>query len=129
MHSETGQIFSKYTKKLKEVKKLTVKGRDSISGLPRKIEITTNEVAEAIKTPLGQILGLVKSVLEEVPPELASDIIDKGIVLSGGTTLLRNLDKLLTESTGVPCHVSEEPMLAVIKGIGIVLENLEHLKL
>jgi rod shape-determining protein MreB len=114
--------------KLKEVKKIAVKGRDSISGLPRKIEISTNEVAEAIKTPLGQIVGLVKSVLEEVPPELASDIIDRGIVLCGGTTLLRNLDKLLTQETGVPCHVAEEPMLAVIKGIGIVLENLDDYK-
>jgi len=112
----------------KENKKISIKGRDSISGLPKKIEISANEISDAIKIPLGQIVGLVKSVLEDVPPELASDIIDKGIVLSGGTSLLRNLDRLLTEQTGVACHVTEEPLLAVIKGIGMVLENLEMYK-
>jgi len=112
----------------KENKKISIKGRDSISGLPKKIEISANEISDAIKIPLGQIVGLVKSVLEDVPPELASDIIDKGIVLSGGTSLLRNLDRLLTEQTGVACHVTEEPLLAVIKGIGMVLENLELYK-
>jgi rod shape-determining protein MreB len=112
----------------KENKKISIKGRDSISGLPKKIEISANDISDAIKIPLGQIVGLVKSVLEDVPPELASDIIDKGIVLSGGTSLLRNLDRLLTEQTGVACHVTEEPLLAVIKGIGMVLENLEMYK-
>ena len=111
--------------KVKENKKMAVKGRDTLSGLPRQIEISTNDIAEALRTPLSQLTGLVKSVLEEMPPELAADIINKGIVLTGGTALLRNLDKLMTEETGVACHVAEEPMLAVIKGIGIVLENLE----
>jgi rod shape-determining protein MreB len=111
--------------KVKENKKMIVKGRDTISGLPRQLEISTNDVAEALRSPLSALTGLVKSVLEEVPPELASDIIDRGIVLTGGTALLRNLDKLLTEETGVACHVAEEPMLAVIKGIGMVLENME----
>lgn len=112
----------------KENKKINMKGRDSISGLPKKVEISANEITEAIKVPATQIVGLVKSVLEDVPPELASDIIDKGIVLSGGTSLLRNLDRLMTEETGVACHVAEEPMLAVIKGIGMVLENIEMYK-
>jgi len=111
--------------KVKENKKMIVKGRDTISGLPRQLEVSTNDVAEALRSPLSALTGLVKSVLEEVPPELASDIIDRGIVLTGGTALLRNLDKLLTEETGVACHVAEEPMLAVIKGIGMVLENME----
>jgi rod shape-determining protein MreB len=108
--------------------KIEIKGRDSITGLPRKIEITTNDVVEAVHQPLSQIAGMVKSVLEEIPPELASDIIDKGIVMSGGTSLLANFDKLLTQETGVPCYVVEEPMLAVVKGTGIALENLERYK-
>lgn len=110
------------------LKIMRVKGRDSISGLPRQIEMTTSEVVEAIKVPIGQIIGVVKAVLEGVPPELASDIIDKGIVLSGGTSLLRNLDKLLTKETGVACHVVDDPMLCVVKGTGIALENLELYK-
>ena len=74
------------------------------------------------------IIKTIKEALEDVPPELASDIIDKGIVMSGGSSLLRNLDKLLTKETGVACHVAEEPMLAVVKGIGIAIENLETYK-
>ncbi len=114
--------------KRKKDKRLAVRGRDSISGLPRQIEVASNEVTEAMQTPLSQMVKAIKSVLEEVPPELASDIIDKGIVLSGGTSLLRNLDRLLTEETGVACSVVEEPMLAVVKGLGIVLEDLEKYK-
>lgn len=113
---------------LKEEEKLLVKGRDSIAGLPRTISITSTEVTEAIRRPLLAIIGAVKGVLEQVPPELASDIIDKGIVMAGGTSLLRNLDVLMTEETGVPCHVAEEPMLAVAKGTGIALENLDLYK-
>jgi len=77
---------------------------------------------------LLQIIGMVKSVLEEIPPELASDIIDKGIVMSGGTALLKNFDKLLTKETGVPCHVAEDALLCVAKGTGIALDNLELYK-
>ena len=106
------------------VKPMKVKGRDSIQGLPKTVEITAEEVEEALKPRLMQIIGMVKAVLEEVPPELSSDIIDKGIVMSGGTALLRNFDKLLTKETGVPCHVAEEPMLCVAKGTGIALDNL-----
>lgn len=109
-------------------KNVTVKGRDSIQGLPKSIEIKPAEIEEAMRPKLTQIVNMVKSVLEEVPPELASDIIDKGIVLSGGTALLKNFDRLLTESIGVPCHVAEEPLLAVAKGTGIALENLELYK-
>jgi rod shape-determining protein MreB len=114
--------------KVKENKTIEVKGRDSISGLPKQITVSANEISEAIRNPLNQIIGMIKAVLEEVPPELASDIIDKGIALSGGTSLLRNFDRLLTQETGVACHVAEEPMLAVIKGVGVVLENLETYK-
>lgn len=111
--------------KIKDVKKIEIKGRDNITGLPKKLEINTNEVVEAIRIPLNQIIRMVKSVLEEIPPELASDIIDKGIVMSGGTSLLKNFNKLLTQETGVPCYVVEKPMLAVVKGTAIALKNLE----
>ena len=107
---------------------MEVKGRDSVQGLPRTITLTSAEVTEAIGPPLKQIIGMVKAVLEEVPPELSADIIDKGIVMSGGTSLLRNFDALMTQETGVPCYVAEEPMLCVVKGTGIALENLELYK-
>jgi len=104
---------------------MEVRGRDSISGLPRTIELSSKEVTEAIRVPLGQVLDAVKNVLEQTPPELAADIIEKGVVMSGGTSLLRNLDKLFTEVIGVPCHVSEEPLLCVVYGTGIALENID----
>lgn len=111
--------------KLDKEEKMEIKGRDYLFGLPRTIEITAAEVTEAIQRPLIQIVGMVKSVLEKVPPELSSDIIEKGIVMSGGSSLLRNFDKLMTQKTGVPCHVVEDPMLCVVKGTGLVAENFE----
>ena len=89
---------------------MEVRGRDLIAGLPRTITITSNEIIEAIEAPLQQLVAAVRSVLEQTPPELSSDIIDKGMVLSGGGALLRNIDKLLTQVTGVPCHVAENPL-------------------
>jgi len=108
--------------------RMEVKGRDSILGLPKTVQISSSEVTEAIRPTLLSIIGVVKAVLEETPPELASDIIDKGIIMSGGTSLLRNLDKLMTEETGVPCHVAEDPMLCVARGTGIALENIDLYK-
>jgi rod shape-determining protein MreB len=105
-----------------------VKGRDNVAGLPRAVAISSTEVTEAIRPTLLQIVSVAKGVLEETPPELASDIIDKGIVMSGGTSLLRNFDKLLTELTGVPCHVAEDPLLCVVRGTGIAAENLDLYK-
>lgn len=113
---------------LPKEERVEVKGRDSIMGLPKTVELTSTEVTEAIRPVLHQIMGAIKAVLEETPPELASDIIDKGIVLSGGTSLLRNFDKLVTEEVGVPAHVTEEPMLCVAKGTGAALENLDQYK-
>lgn len=112
----------------KEEQKLEIRGRDSISGLPRAVELTKKEISEAIQPVLGQIISAIKGVLEQTPPELASDIIDKGIVLSGGTSMLRNLDKLITKLTGVPCHVAEDPLLCVVRGTGVALENIELYK-
>ena len=95
---------------------MEVRGRDLIAGLPRTIPITSSEVMEAIEAPLQQLVAAVRSVLEQTPPELSSDIIDKGMVMSGGGALLRNIDKLLTQVTGVPCHVAENPLNCVALG-------------
>lgn len=108
-----------------KVESMEVTGRDSVTGLPKSVMVTANEVYEAISEPLRRIVTMVKSVLEEVPPELSSDIIDKGIVMSGGTATLKNLDKLLTEQTGVPAFVAEDPLRCVAKGTGIAIESLE----
>lgn len=110
---------------LAKEEKLEISGRDLVFGLPRSVVITSSEVTEAIRPVLLQIIGCVKAVLEDTPPELAADIIDKGIVMSGGTSLLRNFDKLMTEETGVPAHVADEPLLCVVRGTGLVLENIE----
>lgn len=111
--------------KLAKTEKMEISGRDLIFGLPKSMEITSDQITEAIKPTLMQIVGVVKSVLEDTPPELAADIIDKGIVMSGGTALLRNFGALMTEETGVPAHVAEEPLLCVVRGTGLVLENIE----
>ncbi|KKW09816.1 MAG: Rod shape-determining protein mreB [Microgenomates group bacterium GW2011_GWC1_49_7] len=98
-------------------------------GMTNKMEVLTSaEVAEAITPVLHQIIVAVKAVLEETPPELAADIIDKGIVMAGGTSLLRNFDKLMTQITGVVCHVTEDPLLCVVRGTGVALENIELYK-
>lgn len=110
---------------LEKVETLEVSGRDQVFGLPRSVKVTSTEITEAMRPTLLQIIGAVKGVLEDTPPELAADIIDKGIVMSGGTASLRNFAKLMTEETGVPAHVAEDPMLCVVKGTGIVLENIE----
>ncbi len=113
---------------LDEPVKMEIRGRNSITGLPKTIEISSKEVTEAIRPILNQILEAVKRVLEQTPPELASDIIDKGVVMSGGTSLLRNLDKYFTEVTGVPCHVADESLLCVVQGTGTALENIDLYK-
>jgi rod shape-determining protein MreB and related proteins len=107
---------------------MEVRGRDAINGLPRMIELSAPEMTEAISHILLQIVACVKSVLEETPPELAADIIDKGIVMAGGTSQLRNLDKLMTQMTGVVCHVAEDPLLCVVRGTGVALEHIELYK-
>lgn len=103
-------------------------GRDQVMGLPRTIGLSSTEVTEAIRPTLLHIVGAAKGVLEDTPPELASDIIERGITLSGGTSLLRNLDRLFVEETGVPAHLAEDPLLCVVRGTGIALENLDLYK-
>jgi rod shape-determining protein MreB and related proteins len=112
----------------KEVKQMEIRGRDSTGGMPRTVLINSAEITEAIAEPLKKIMNAVKAVLEQTPPELASDIIDKGIVMSGGTSMLTNLDKLMTIETGVPCHIAENPLLSVVLGTGMALENLDLYK-
>lgn len=115
-------------KKEAENAKMEVKGRDAITGLPRTIELNEIVINEAIYPVLLDIISAVKGVLEQTPPELASDIIDKGVVMAGGTSLLKNLDKLMTKVTGVPCHVAEDALLCVVRGTGVALENIELYK-
>lgn len=122
------KIGSALKLKPSEIEKMQIRGRDSFSGLPRTVEITSDEVYEAIVDVAHKIVVAIKTVLEQIPPELASDIIDKGIVMSGGTSTLRNLDRLLTEKLGVPAALAENPLLCVALGTGIALENLELYK-
>lgn len=109
-------------------KMLEVRGRDTVTGLPRNITIYSNEIASALQPELLQVIAAVKNVLEQTPPELASDVIDRGMVLTGGGAMLPGLDKLIAEATGVPVHVVDDPLLCVAKGIGTALENLEDYK-
>jgi rod shape-determining protein MreB len=109
-------------------KMMEVRGRDSVTGLPRSIEISDIEANEAILPVLKQMVAAIRETFEITPPELASDIIDKGIVLSGGTSLLKNLDKYITRETGVPSYVAEDPLYCVVRGTGVALENLELYK-
>lgn len=107
---------------------MEVRGRDLMGGLPKTITLSSNEVTEAIQDELREIINVIKQVLQETPPELASDIMDKGMVLSGGTAQLRYLDQLIAKTINVPCYVAEDPAFCVVKGTGIVLENLDVYK-
>ena len=107
---------------------LEVRGRDHVQGLPRTVTVTSDEVTEAIVEPLGQIVRGVRMVLRNTPPELSADIIDKGIVMSGGTALLRNLDQLLSQEIGIAVHVADQPLMCVALGCGIVIEHTEVLQ-
>ncbi|MBI2452972.1 MAG: rod shape-determining protein [Parcubacteria group bacterium] len=120
------QVGSALPEKNEQV--MEVRGRDLLFGLPKNIKISSNDVAEALKDPLGEIVQIIKALLHDTPPELSADIMDKGMVLSGGGALLRNLDQLIARAIGVPCFIADEPLLCVVKGTGVVLENLETYK-
>ncbi len=126
--AETVKIKIGSAMPLVKVETMEVKGRDSVTGLPKITELSSTEITEAIRPTLSQIVGSVKSVLEETPPELASDIIDKGIVMSGGSSLLRGFDRFMTQEVGVPAHTAEDTLLCVVKGIGLALENIDLYK-
>lgn len=105
-----------------------VRGRDQISGLPRTVTIGSNEITQGLQDSVQAIIGAVRSVLERTPPELASDVVDRGIVLTGGTALLRGLDRLVTDEIGIPCYVPDNPLECVAMGAGIALEHLDLIK-
>lgn len=113
---------------LKKELKMEVSGSNTITGLPESVMVNSEEIVLAIKPPLVEIINAVKSVLQKTPPELASDIMDKGIILTGGGSKLRNMDTLLTKLTGVPCELANNPDECVVKGSGIAVENLESFK-
>ena len=108
--------------------KINIKGRDLTTGYPKTIEVTSNEITEALSEQLREIIQIIKTVLEVTPPELCSDIMDKGIIISGGGALLKHIDTLITKITGVPARIADDPLFCVARGTGIVLENLNTYK-
>lgn len=112
----------------KEIRTIDVKGRDLISGIPKTIEVNSEEVREAIAEPISLIVDAIKDALENAPPELAGDIVDRGIVLTGGGALLRNIDILIREETGLPITIADDPLSTVAKGAGMALDQLDVLK-
>jgi len=107
---------------------MEVKGRDLVAGLPKTITISSQEVREALLEPVATIIDSVRITLERCPPELSADLVDRGIVLAGGGALLRGLDKLMQEETGLPVHVAEDPLSAVATGTGKALEEMRFLR-
>jgi len=113
---------------LEEEMTLEVKGRDLVAGLPKTVTISSEEIREALQEPLRAIVETAKISLERTPPELAADLIEHGIVMAGGGSLLRGLDKLISEETGLPVHVADDPLTAVANGTGMVLNEIRYLK-
>lgn len=111
-----------------DIKTIEIRGRDLVTGLPKNISVTSHDVTEAMTEDLNEIIRGIKEVLHDTPPELSADIMDKGMVLSGGGALLQNIDTLISESIGVPCYMADDPLLCVARGTGIALENLESYK-
>ena len=110
---------------LEEEHTMEVRGRDQVSGLPRPVTLTSNEITQALQDTLASILQTVRTVLERTPPELAADVIDRGLVMTGGGSMLRYLDVLLTQETGVPCHLADNPLQCTAVGTGVALEHLD----
>lgn len=110
-----------------EVREMEIKGRNLSEGIPRSFTVTSNEILEALNDPLNQIVIAVKSALEQTPPELAADIAERGMMLTGGGALLKDLDRLLLEETGLPVHVAEDPLTCVVRGSGMALERMDKL--
>lgn len=111
---------------LDEELEMIIKGRDLVNGIPKNLIVSSKDIREAISQSVGSIVESIITSLEQTPPELSSDILDHGIMLAGGGALLKNLDKLITETTDLPVHIAEDPLTAVVRGTGAVLDNLEH---
>ncbi len=129
---EIGIAMSEYIKKSvgsamrnNNADTIAVKGRDLVSGIPKTIEVSADEIRQALKDPVNNIVEAVKRALEHTPPELAADILERGIILAGGGSLLRGIDQIIRERTNIPVNVAEEPLLSVVRGTGMVLENLK----
>ena len=123
----TGEAIKKSVGSAMRIKPttITVKGRDLVSGIPKTIEVSSDEIRLAMKDPVNAIVEAVKHALEKTPPELASDILDRGIIMTGGGSLLKGIDQIIRERTNVPVNVAEDPLLSVVRGTGIVLENVK----
>jgi rod shape-determining protein MreB len=106
---------------------MDVKGRDLVAGLPKTLTITSEEIREALQEPVSQIVDAVRICLEKCPPELSADLVDRGMILAGGGSLLTGLDKLVAEQTGLPVHLADDPLSAVAEGTGVVLNELDFL--
>jgi len=111
-----------------EMRHMLIRGRDLVSGLPKEINVSSNDITEALREPLDEVLQAIKYVLQETPPELAADVIDKGIVVSGGGALLHNIDQLISRTTSVSCYIADDPLVCVVKGAGAALENIDAYK-
>ncbi|MFA4830108.1 MAG: rod shape-determining protein [Thermodesulfovibrionales bacterium] len=122
------EIGSAYPSNGEAPREMEIKGRDLISGIPKTITINEDEIREALREPVNVILDTIKVALENTPPELAADIVDRGIVLAGGGALLRGLDFLIKEETGLPVIVADDPLTAVVRGVGKMLDELELLR-
>lgn len=107
---------------------MEVRGRDMVAEMPKTVIVKTNEVVHAIQNELAEIVQSVKVVLQQTPPELSADVIDRGMVMTGGGSLLKNIDQVITQSTSVPSHVAEDPLFCVVRGTGVAVENLESYK-
>jgi rod shape-determining protein MreB len=111
-----------------EIQTMEIKGRDMVAGIPKSVELSDEEIRDCLLDPISQIVEAVRVALERTPPELASDIVDKGMILAGGGALLRNLDTLLREETGLPVALADDPLTAVVKGAGKALDELSLLR-
>ena len=104
---------------------IQVKGRDLVSGIPKTIEVSSDEIRQALKDPINSIVDAVKRALERTPPELSADILDRGIIMTGGGRMLKGIDQLIRERTNVPVNIAEDPLLSVVRGTGKVLEDVK----
>jgi rod shape-determining protein MreB len=111
-----------------EEREMEVKGRDLVSGIPKTVRVHSSEIREAVQEPIQQIVDAVRRALEITPPELASDIVDRGIIMTGGGALIRGLDVLLQQETGLPIHVDEDPLTCVVRGTGRILDDFEKFR-
>ena len=111
-----------------QVTQIEVKGRDLVTGVPKTINLTDAEVFESLAEPISIIIDAVRSALENTPPELSSDLVDRGIMLAGGGSLLKNIDILISKETGLPVKIAEDPLLCVVLGVGMVLDKLDEYK-